>query len=382
MTLIYLDNNSTTPISPEVVETLTECLGQAYLNPASQHQAGRAARKVLQRSKQQIARHLGLSTAAPDKDQLIITSGGTESNNLAIRGLVRRPGHVLVSCIEHPSALVTAESLQSFGCEVEQLPVSPGGHVVPAELARRIRKDTRLVCVMMGNNEVGTLQPISELASICQELEVPLHTDAVQVVGKLPVHFRSLGVTSMSLAAHKFHGPRGIGALALRAGVHLDPFLLGGSQQLGLRPGTEPVCLVVAMAKALDLCLADAAASDRVSQLRDRLQNRLLAEGKCVVNGDSPRLPHTLNVSFEGIDRQAMVMALDMHGVACSTGSACTSGSSEPSHVLLGMGCPSSLVDSSIRLSLSRLTTETEVDLAAERILLCESNLRNAQSPM
>ncbi len=378
MPSIYLDNNSTTCIHPEVVEAMTACLRMGYVNPASQHQPGRRARRVLEEAREKIGVLLGASMAASDEDQIIFTSGGTESNNLAIRGLVRRPGHVLVSSIEHPSALAAADQLVASGCVIEHLPVSRHGHVEPESLRRMLRDDTLLVCVMMGNNEIGTLQPISELASICTEHNVPMHSDAVQVAGKLPIDFRQLGVTSLAASAHKFHGPRGIGVLVLRHGANLQPLIVGGSQQLGLRPGTESIAAVVGLVRALELYHEAADIREkRMRRLRDLLEQRLCEATKpVVVNGREPRLPHTSNVSFPGLDRQALVMALDLAGVACSTGAACTSGSSVRSHVLVAMDCDPALVDSSIRLSLSALTTESEVLTALDRILAVINDLR------
>lgn len=374
---IYFDNNSTTLMLPEVIQAITDCLHQGYLNPASQHESGRVARRVLEQSREQIATLLGASLQAPDQDQLLFTSGGTESNNLAIRGLVDQPGEILISSIEHPSALAAAEALMDSGYVLRSIPVSSTGHVETDVVQEMMTPKTRLVCIMMGNNEVGSLQPIESIAALCAERKVPMHCDAVQAVGKLPVDFRQLGVTSMSFSAHKFHGPRGVGGLLIRNRAQLRPLVVGGSQQLGLRPGTEPIASVVGMSTALEFHAADQGAiTERIRNLRDRLQDRLANEPGCVVNGAEPRLPQTVNVSFPGIDRQALVMALDFAGVECSTGSACTSGSSEPSHVLVAMGCDSATVESSIRLSLSSRTTLAEIDDGTQRILSVVRQLR------
>ena len=380
---LYFDNNSTTRILPEVVDAMTECLRAGYRNPASQHRSGRAARRVLELAREQIAQQLGANLAAPHQDQLIFTSGGTESNNLAIRGLVgvggkmAVAGEVLVSGLEHRSALAAADELKSSGFEIIKLPVSLSGHVSVESVLKAITERTRLVVLMLGNNEVGTIQPIPEVARICHERGVPLHVDAVQAVGKVSTDFAKLGATSLAFSAHKFHGPRGIGGLLVRSRAQLSPLLVGGSQQLGLRPGTESIALVVGMARALELsALALDENHERMLSLRDLLSRQLINECGCAVNGAEPRLPHTLNVSFPGLDRQAIVMALDLAGVECSTGSACTSGSSEPSHVLLAMGCQSDVVESSIRLSLSRLTTESDVTEVAARISAVINGLR------
>lgn len=374
---IYLDNNSTTRLLPEVVDAMTECLQQGYLNPASQHSSGRFARRVLEQARTQIAAILDASLTAPSEDRLIITSGGTESNNLAIRGLVHQPGEILIGSIEHPSALAAADELKSLGSDVIAIPVDPGGHIDPEFIRERLSHRTRLVCVMLGNNETGTLQPVQEIAKICSALRVPVHCDAVQAVGKISTSFQQLGVSTLAFSAHKFHGPHGVGGLILKHGTQLNPLLVGGSQQLGLRPGTESIASVIGMATALECFQREADSRPRrLAGLRDRLQNQLLRHPRCVVNGTEPRLPHTLNVSFRGLDRQALVMALDLAGVECSTGSACTSGSSEPSHVLTAMACQPDVIESSIRLGLSVLTTESDVDLAAERILSVVNDLR------
>lgn len=371
---IYLDNNSTTAILPEVVDAIAACLRHDHKNPASQHESGRKARRVLEEARETIGTLLGAKMAAPDQDQIIFTSGGTEANNLAIRGLLNEPGDILVSSIEHASALEAAKVLKSQGYRVRSIPVDCGGHVLLEKLSTMINDETKLVCVMMGNNETGTLQPISEISRICRFHHVPVHCDAVQTVGKLRVRFDELGVTSLAFSAHKFHGPRGIGGLVLKSKTALKPLVVGGSQQLGSRPGTEPLELVVGMAKALSIT---SGRNTSVESLRNLLQSKLLRGTKCVVNGTEPRLAHTLNVAFPGVDRQALVMALDLAGIDCATGSACTSGSSEPSHVLIAMGLPPEVINSSIRFSLSRLNTESETIEAADRILSVVNDLQH-----
>lgn len=360
---------------------MLDCLRAGHLNPASQHGSGRQARRVLESARDQLGTLLGASLAAPRRDHVIMTSGGTEANNLAVRGLVSEPGEVLVSPIEHPSALAAVEKLLERGFTRKWLSVTSGGHIDISTAREQISTETKLVCVMLANNEVGTLQDVATLARICSERGVPIHCDAVQVVGKGSVHFGDLGVSSLSFSAHKFHGPRGVGGLLVRQGISLRALLVGGSQQLGMRPGTESIASVVGMARALELAVEQQTEREaRVRALRDRLESRLRAETNCVVVGEEPRLSHTTNVAFPGIDRQALVMALDMAGVECSTGSACTSGSSEPSHVLLAMGCPTPVVEGSIRLSLSAFTTAAEVDLATHRILAVVNDLRSRES--
>jgi len=375
---IYLDNNSTTRIFDEVIDEMAACYRHGYLNPASQHSSGREARRVLESARESIGTMLGASFAAPSVDRLIFTSGGTESNNLAIRGLVSAPGNVIVSSIEHPSVLEPAEQLKSAGIEIRNLPVSRSGHVSVERLETAIDDETRLVCVMFANNEIGTLQPIGEIGTLCRERKVPFHCDAVQVVGKMAIDFRELGMTTLAFSAHKFHGPRGVGGLLLRHGVNMQPFMVGGSQQLGLRPGTESIANVVGMHKALEMMLERSTSwSEEMSKLRNRLESKLVSQCECMVIGAEPRMPHTTNLAFPGLDRQALVMSLDLAGVECSTGSACTSGSSEPSHVIVATGVEKSLVEGSIRVSLGVDSIDSDIDLVAERILSVANNLRS-----
>jgi len=376
--MIYLDHNATTPIAPEVSRAMAECQASIIGNPASQHVAGRKARQMLENAREGIAAILGIDLTSRTPDQLIFTSGGTEANNLALLGSAgARHGtpqscHIIISAIEHPSVLGTADELQRGGCQATKLPVDGDGAVDAYALDDLLTADTRLVSVMLANNETGVLQPVREIAQTCKARGGCVHTDAAQVVGKLPVDFRDLGVSLMSLAAHKFHGPPGIGALAVRHGVKLHPQLHGGFQQSGLRPGTENVALAVGMHRALEIWQSEA--DERIKhmrRLRDRFESKLRqGYAQLVINGaGATRLPHTSNVAFVGLDRQALFMALDVAGVACSTGSACASGSSEPSPVLQAMGCPKEVVDSSLRFSLGAGTAEAEIDESARLIL-------------
>jgi len=386
---IYLDHNASTPVLPEVAEAMRACLAAPFLNPASQHEFGRRARRALEDARERIAELLGARTGGSDPDRVIFTSGGTEANNLAVFGLAEagdgrfngpasRCGHVIVSAIEHPSVTAAADELARHGWRVDRLGVDLRGVLRVDPMAELLRPETRLVAAMLGQNETGVLQPVGKLAAICARQGVPLHTDAAQVVGKLPVDFRALGVSTLSVAAHKFHGPLGIGVLVVRHGVELRPRLFGGFQQAGVRPGTEPVALAAGMCRALELWHAER--EDRASRLR-RLRERfeqLIARGwpdAVVIGRDAPRLPHTSNIAFVGLDRQALFMAVDLAGVACSTGSACASGSSEPSPALAAMGCPPAVFGSALRFSLGATTTGEQVDEAARRILLCCNEL-------
>ena len=296
------------------------------------------------------------------------------------RGL-QPPGvtRAILSTIEHPSVVGATEHLEKLGAHLSRLPVTTNGVVRVDQLKALITPDTRLVSVMAGNNETGVLQPVREVAAVCRAAGVPLHTDAVQLAGKVPVEFRAWDVSAMTIAAHKFHGPVGIGALVVCHGVELAPQLHGGFQQAGLRPGTEPVALIVGFRAALELWHQNQAAIfAQLTSLRDRFEGALLtAAPELVINGArAPRLPHTSNVAFPGLDRQALLMALDLAGVACSTGSACASGSSEPSPTLVAMGLERSLVEGSLRFSFGRENTPAEVDESVRRILLAYNDLR------
>lgn len=373
MRSIYLDHNATAPMLPEVAEAMADCLRAAHANPASQHAAGRGARRVLEAAREGIGCYLGAQLSGQQADQVIFTSGGTEANNLALWGLVGPPpGQIVISAIEHPSVVAAAERLAQSGYDLVRVRPTVDGVVPVDKVAKAIGSHTRLVSVMLANNETGVVQPVAQIAALCRWMQVPMHSDAVQAVGKRQVDFQSLGVTAMTVAAHKFHGPVGIGALVLRHGVALRPLLVGGYQQGGLRPGTELVALAVGMYRALTLWAAEASEREaRLGRLRDRLEERLRAgfPPLAIQGAAAERLPHVTNVAFPGLDRQALLMALDQAGVACSTGSACASGSSEPSPVLLAMGCDPAAVQGALRLSLGATTTEAEIDDAAARIL-------------
>jgi cysteine desulfurase len=381
--MIYLDNNATTPLHPEVVEAMNACWTAGPMNPASQHQAGRRAERMLEEARETVARLVGATQAGPNPDRVIFTSGGTEANNLALLGLnARGAGKVVISAVEHPSIAAAAERLEAAGIRVERLRVDSSGVADESRLRELLdQSPTRLVSVMLVNNETGVIQPVARLAELCRTASVPFHTDAAQAIGKIPVSFQQLGVTAMTVAPHKFHGPVGIGALVIRGGAALAPLLVGGAQQLGSRAGTESVALAVGMARALELW--SAAADERHAQmlaLRELLEQRI-RQGwpeTIVVGQNAPRAPHTSNLAFPGIDRQAAFIALDLAGVACSTGSACASGSSEPSPVLLAMGCPEAVVRSSLRFSVSAMNTAEEIEEASRRVLRVLKSLRKA----
>jgi cysteine desulfurase len=398
---IYLDHNATTPLAPEALDAMNRVAADGPANPASNHAAGRRARRLVEDARERIGEILGLDTSRGDGDRLIFTSGGTEANNwvfarmgieefrsselrvsaVAERGMGDAPNpHALVSAIEHPSVLGPAARLAEQGWDVEKIAVDRDGRLDPADFFTRLRPTTRLVSVMLGNNETGVIQPVAEIATECRQRGIFVHTDAVQAVGKIGVDFRRLSVDAMTAAAHKFHGPLGIGALVLRHGVELSPLLFGGFQQSGLRPGTESPMLVAGMLAALEAWQRDAATrTNHLATLRDELQRRLVATcGPTVVHGSAAeRLPQTLNIAFVGLDRQALFVALDTAGIACSTGSACASGSSEPSPTLLAMGCSEAEISSSLRFSVGATTTTAEVAESATRISRVVNELRD-----
>jgi cysteine desulfurase len=385
---IYLDHNATTPLLPEVIEAMRACYVEPYHNPASQHEFGRRARRRLEDARERIGELVGAKTSGRDADTVLFTSGGTESNNLAIRGLLgdRPPGRLVISDLEHPSITALADRLARRGWQIDRLAVDRSG-VLDVEYLPRLlspdysllRPDAAAVCALLGHNETGVLQPVAEIAAIAAQQQIPLHTDAAQVVGKLPVDFRTLGAATMSFAAHKFHGPLGISALVVRHGVALEPLLYGGFQQGGLRPGTESVALAVGMLTALELWHAEQEARrQRLAALRDEFERAILAgyPAAIVIGTGAPRLPHVANIAFVGLDRQALFIALDQAGVACSTGSACASGSSEPSPALVAMHLDEAVISSALRFSFGATTTAAEVAESSRRILHVCNDLR------
>ena len=370
MSEIYLDNNATTQPLPEVIETVARHLSESYGNPSSRHGIGRKARRVLEDSREQIAVILGATPA-----EVLFTSGGTEANNLAILGLTAgKPATIISSPGEHPSTLETCRLRQQQGWTLETIRVDASGLLDSTDYSseRLPWNQVRLAALILAQNEIGVIQDPQPLIELAAQHGFAVHLDGVQAVGKIPVNFRKLGATTLSFGAHKFHGPRGIGGLLIREGVRLSPgFAVGGLQESGRRAGTEPVALAAGMARALDLWnRTQEERTTRVTALRDRLERTLLSSSApAVVNGDrSRRLPNTLNISFPGVDGEALLVALDLEGVCCSLGSACASGSIEPTPVLVAMGMSPDQYRSALRLTLSCLTTQDEVDEAARRI--------------
>lgn len=368
--MIYLDNNATTAIDTRVAEGMFKAWQQGPLNASSQHAAGRLARVILDDAISRLGSVLGADVDSPGGDALVITSGGTESNHLALFGIGDPAGPLVISAIEHPSILEPARAMAAAGREVRVIPVLKDG-TIDLQAADRLIAETSptpaLVSVMSANNETGVIQPIAGLATICARHGVPLHSDATQTIGKVPFDFAASGIAAVTATPHKFHGPCGVGLLLVRSGVTIRPIFRGGQQQLERRAGTEPVPLVVGMAIALELAMSELADSAvRVAGCRDRLEGELRGEfAELVIHGEgAPRLPGTTFISFPGADRQAMLMALDMGGVACSSGSACASGSSRPSHVLAAMGVAGGLIDSALRFGFTRFSTADETERA------------------
>jgi cysteine desulfurase len=370
--MIYLDHAATTPVLPEVWEAMRPYAVEHFGNPASVHAAGRKARQALEDARDRVAALLGASP-----DEVIFTSGATEANNLAIFGLAGSPpGHILASPIEHPCVTEPLNQLAARGFEVEYSPVDQYGTVSVKAFQARVRPDTRLAVVMLVNHETGAVQPVKESAVLCPQSAV--HTDAAQAAGKILVSFRDLGVTSLSVSAHKFGGPKGVGALLVRKGVKLAPQLFGGHQQQGRRPGTESVPLAVGMATALELAVSRM--GEAAESLRRKRRSFVAAleqtSGPIVVNGPPDGSPYILNVSFPGCRADLLLMKLDLAGVACSTGSACSSGSLLPSPVLQAMRVPDKVLRSAMRFSFGPQTTDAEIEEAARRIAECVTRVR------
>jgi len=372
MSSIYLDNNATTLMSPRVAEAMHQCNLRGWANAASAHSQGRAARRCLEDHRDQLTRLVGGRTSGMNSDRLLLTSGGTESNNLALVGLAAaRSGQIIVSSLEHPSVAASAAWLESQGRHVVRLPANSGGVTCYDSLPELLAEPTAVVSVIWANNETGVIQPISQIAAICESANVPMHTDAVQAVGKIPVDFLDSQVAAMTFNAHKLHGPRGIGGLLVRSNVTIEPILYGGFQQMGVRPGTESIALAAGMNCAVGDALANAEVRRaEMRAMRERFETMLLEQVRdaVVIGGESERLPHTSCVAFPGVDRQALLMSLDMAGVACSTGSACASGSSEPSPVLLAMQLDQALVESAVRFSSSCMNSIDEMERAAQLV--------------
>ena len=365
MQRVYLDHNATTPVHPAVVEAMTKVLREDFGNPSSVHHFGQRAKSAMDQARNSVASLIGA-----DPSEVVFTSGGTESDNFAIRGAAEaldatRRRHLIATTIEHEAVLNTLKALARRGRPTTLLRVDGTGIVAPDALKEALTDDTAVVSVMHANNEIGTIQPILELARIAHDRGALFHTDAVQTAGKVTVDVKALDVDLLSISAHKFYGPKGVGALWIRRGLRLLPVLTGGKHERSRRAGTENVAGIVGMGVAATLAAAKIdEEAKRISTLRDRLEEGVLrAVPGTIVNGArSPRVPNTTNISFDRIEAESLLIALDLEGVAVSTGSACSSGTLEPSHVLKAMGFPPHRTQNSIRFSLGAANTEADVD--------------------
>ncbi|MFB2771376.1 cysteine desulfurase NifS [Pelatocladus sp. BLCC-F211] len=360
---IYLDNNATTKVDPEVVEAMLPYLTDYYGNPSSMHTFGGQVKKAVNKAHEQVAALLGA-----DESEIIFTSGGTEGDNAAIRAaLLAQPDkrHIITTQVEHPAVLTLCKQLEKQGYNVTYLSVNHAGQLDLNELEAALTGNTALVSIMYANNETGVVFPIEQIGLRVKESGALFHVDAVQAVGKLPMNMKTSTIDMLTMSGHKIHAPKGIGALYVRRGVRFRPMLIGGGQQRGRRAGTENVSGVVALGKAAELELLHIEeATARERKLRDRLEQTIIATiPDCQVNGDSTqRLPNTTNIGFKYIEGEAILLHLNKHGICASSGSACSSGSLEPSHVLRAMGLPYTILHGSIRFSLCRYTTDAEID--------------------
>ncbi len=360
---VYLDNNATTQTAPEVVEAMLPFFRDLYGNPSSMHVFGGQVAQHVNKAREQVA---ALLNAHPD--EILFTSCGTESDNHAIKGVLEafpEKRHIVTTKVEHPAVLNVCRHLGKQGCRVTELPVDKRGNLDLDRLAAELTPDTALLSVMAANNETGTLFPIEKIGAIAREKGVTFHTDAVQAAGKLPLDMRKLPVDLLSISGHKLHAPKGIGVLYIRRGTRIAPFLHGGHQERGRRAGTENVPYIIGLGKACELARVELfEEANRLRHLRDRLQNGLMAAIPYThINGDPDwRLPNTCNLGFEYIEGEAILLHLSAAGIAASSGSACTSGSLEPSHVLMAMEVPFTYAHGSVRFSLSKYNTEAEID--------------------
>ena len=377
--MIYADNAATTSLSPAALSAMTDILAHCYGNPSSLHSVGQQAAEVLQDARERMARILNA-----DPKEITFTSGGSESDNQALRtaahlGAKKGKKHLISTAFEHHAVLHPLKKLEQEGFEVTLLPVHENGIVTAQEVAAAIRPDTALVSVMFANNEIGTIQPIAEIGAVCREKGVLFHCDAVQAVGHVPVDVKAMNIDLLSLSGHKFHGPKGVGALYARKGVRLETLIEGGAQERGKRAGTENLASIVGMVTALEEAVTDLSAKQaRLTALRDRLIEGLEKIPHGVLNGDrNARLPGNVNFCFEGIEGESLLLLLDDKGICASSGSACTSGSLDPSHVLLAIGRPHEVAHGSLRLTLDEQMNTQDVDEMIEAVTEVLQYLRN-----
>jgi cysteine desulfurase len=363
MPRVYLDNNATTPVLPEVYEAMRPYFAEHFGNASSIHSRGQQTRAAVENARESVAALLGCRAS-----EIVFTSGGTEADNLAIAGLTKPGDHIITSSVEHHAVLFACRHVEEIGCEVTILPVDGRGLVDPDDVRRALRPNTKLISVMMANNETGVLQPVEEIGRIAAEAGIYFHTDSVQAAGKVPIDVNRIGCHALTISGHKIHAPQGVGALYIRKGTELQPLFYGGRHERSRRAGTENVPGIVGLGKAAQLAKDAFHHSDdkKMADLRDRLQQGILAQvDEAVINGgNAQRVPNTTNIRFDHIEGEAMVIALDLKGLAVSTGAACSSGAIEPSHVLVAMGLKKDEARASIRFSLGKQTTEEDIDFA------------------
>ncbi|AZT90032.1 cysteine desulfurase NifS [Caldicellulosiruptor changbaiensis] len=381
--IIYFDHAATTPLKKEVLDEMMPYLTEQYGNPSTIYKLGREAKKAIELARERVAKALNAEV-----QEIFFTSGGTESDNWALKGVAfankDKGKHIITTTIEHHAVLHPLKYLEGLGFEVTYVPVEPNGIVDPQKVKEAIREDTILISVMLANNEIGTIQPVKEIAKIAKERRIIVHTDAVQAVGQIPVDVKDLGVDLLSLSAHKFYGPKGVGALYIKKGTKIHPFSHGGAQERNRRAGTENVAGIVGLGKAIELATANLTEyASRLQKLRDKLIDGVLSKIDYVrLNGDRyNRLPSNANFSFEFIEGESLLLMLDMKGIAASSGSACTSGSLDPSHVLLAIGLEHEVAHGSLRITLGEDNTEEDIDYLLEVLPEIVSRLRE-MSPL
>jgi cysteine desulfurase len=381
--VIYMDNAATTKVSPEVLKEMHPYLENSYGNPSSIYSLARESKRAVDIARERVAKGLGAKS-----NEIYFTSGGTESDNWAIKGIAfaneNKGKHIITTSIEHHAVLHTCKYLEKYGFESSYLPVKRNGIIDINELKKAIREDTILISVMFANNEIGTIQPIKEIGKIAKEKGIYFHTDSVQAVGNIPIDVNELNIDLLSLSGHKFHGPKGIGALYIRKGVNISNMLHGGGQEKKMRAGTENVPGIVGLGKAIEIATKNIEKKNKdITELRDMLIDGLLDEiPDTILNGDKEkRLPGNVNVCFKYIEGESILLMLDMKGVCASSGSACTSGSLEPSHVLLALGLKHEIAHGSLRLTLSKYNTKEEVEHVLETLPPIVAKLRE-MSPL
>jgi cysteine desulfurase len=375
MRRVYLDNNATTPVLPEVLEAMRPYFTEHFGNASSIHHHGQETRAAVERARESVAALFGCRPS-----EVVFTSGGTEGDNLAISGLTRAGDHVISSTIEHHAVLNSCKHLEAMGCEVTYVPVDSRGLVDPDDVLRGLRPNTRLITIMMANNETGVLQPVEEIGKIAAEADVYFHTDAVQAAGKVPIEVKRLGCDLLSISGHKLHAPQGVGAIYVGKGTLLQPMFYGGSHERSRRAGTENVPGIIGLGKAAELAREALERGDlaRMSAMRDRIEQTILSAVDATgVNGEgAPRVPNTTNIHFDYIEGEALVIALDLKGLAVSTGAACSSGAIEPSHVLTAMGLPPEIARASLRFSLGKQSTADDIQFALDLVPQTVARLR------